>query len=326
MQAIDGFAAHVRPRDDSAPGSSMENLSAVLRAALRGLLDGGYDLPQSVAEGAAAALILLPAKGEPVRVLDANGPDGPPLPFQVVHHRGDQLFFPGELVSLFFLAGAYLQIRSGDLAQDANVERDILRMIRAEDIDAANLIFDRITGTLSGPELADANLEIFARRRGRLDELMGWIGIRGVRCRQKIWDRPPYGRDAQFLGPDRSQDNQVSAAAAAVLLAKILLGQVGGPEACEQILNLLRFDPHEAAAPASGRNSRLHMAERLPSGSRTWGRHASGSRILHEILAAELPGGTRFAVAFCSYLGAKRASLLPSFGEAVAEGVARLAG
>ncbi len=326
MQALDGFAAQVRPLDDSAPGASTEKLSGVLRAALRGLLDGGNDLPQSVAEGAAAALILLPANGESPRGGDANGPDGSALPFQIVHHRGEQLFFPGELVSLFFLAGAYLQIRRGDLAQDANVERDILRMIRAEDIDAANLIFDRITGTLSGPELAEANLEIFARRRGRLDELMQWIGIRGVRCRQKIWDRPPYGRDAQSLGPDGSQENQVSAASSVVLLAKIVLGHVGGPEACEQILNLLRFDPGEAAAPAPGRRSRLHMAERLPSGSRAWGRHASGSRILHEVLAVELPGGTRFVLAFCSYLGAKRASVLPSFGEAVAEGISRLAG
>jgi hypothetical protein len=286
-------------------GRSVENLSAVLREALNSFLSADGDLPRTARETSAAALAVLEPSDEP-----GGG--------SLVHYRGHQQFFPSDLVGLFYLCGAYLQIQTGALAEDGYVERDVLRMVRGGDIDAANLLFDRITGTLSGPELADANLELFARRRERLDQILQGIGITGMCCKHKIWDRAPYGRDAQLLGPDHDQDNRITAVAAASLFTKLLLGQLGGYEASRKILDLLQVD---AAGARPGPRGRQRSATGLPPGSQAWGWRASGPRILHEVTAVELPSNTRYVLVFLSHLGEKNAGMVEILGRTVAEGL-----
>jgi hypothetical protein len=308
MQAIQHQAVPP-PLQSVEEGRPSELLSSILGDALRALLDGEGELPRTAREGSSAALVLLdpePAEG--------SG-------FPLAHYRGEQPFFPADLVRLFYLAGVYLQRERGGLAEDAYLERDILRMIRAGDVDAANLIFDRITGTLSGPELPEANLEFFARRRGRLDHLLRAAGINGTRCEQKIWDRVPYGRDAQLLGPDHGRDNRVTANSSAGLLAKIALGQLGGAEASRIMLDLLRMEPNGGAAPPS---SWPRLAACLPPGSRAWGRRAAGPRLLHEAVLVELPEGPRYVLVFLSYLGEKHEFVLEPLGRAVVEGLISL--
>src|SRR5262249_39984841 len=157
-------------------------------------------------------------------------------------------------------------------------ERDILRTIRGGNADAANLLLDRITGTLSGPELPEANLELFARRRGRLDELLKEIGIPGTRCVQKIWDRPPYGRDAQVLGETQTRENHVTAMATTCLLTKLALGQVGGEEQSRQVLDLIRLDLSGGLGPRKV----PRLAASLPAGSQAFGWCTVTPRVHHE--------------------------------------------
>jgi len=286
----------------------VDDLSEVLRVALRTLLDGEGDLPRSARDNSGAALVLL----------DAGAREGAGLP--VVHYHGEKPFFPGRLASLFYLAGIHLRIHRGEVEEDGYVERDILRMIRADDADAANLIFDRITGTLSGPELLEGNLEFFARRRGRLDNLLRSLGVQGTRCEQKIWDRPPFGRDAQFLGPGGARENRATPVAVATLLAKIALGNAGGPEAGRKMLDLLRLDRLDGV---SGSLSPPRICAGLPDGACAWGRRAVGARLLHEAAIVELPGGLRYVLAFMSHLGERSESALEPLGRSVAEGLSR---
>src|SRR5262245_24687955 len=302
MLSIESVAP-ARKGVEGGEGRSVERLSSVLRVALNSFLSADGDLPRTARETSAAALAILDPSG---------GPGCVPL----VHYRGHQPFFPADLVGLFYLCGAYLQIQTGALAEDGYVERDVLRMVRGGDVDAANLLFDRITGTLSGPELADANLELFARRRERLDQLLQGIGITGMCCKHKIWDRSPYGRDAQLLGPDHQQDNRTTAVATASLCIKLLLDQVGGEESSRKLLDLLRLDP---VGPRPRGRQRTAMA--LPPGAQAWGWRASGPRILHEVTAVEIPGGLRYVLVFLSHVGEKNAGMVEILGRAVAEGL-----
>ena len=305
MQTIESAERARAPGGQESQDPVVHKLSEVLGGALRAFFEAEGDPHGSAREGSGAALALLGPPG-------ANG-----SLFPLVHYHGEKQFFPAGLVTLFYLAGAYLEMQHGGLSGDGNLERDILRMLRMGDTDAANLIFDRITGTLSGPELPEANLEMFARRRGRLDALLRRIGIDGTRCEQKIWDRPPYGRDAQFLGLDHSRQNRITAIAAADLLAKIVLGRVGGAEASRQILELLSIDPSQ---PGADPRARPRLSAGLPPGSRAWGRCAAGSRVLHEAVVVELPGGRRYVLCFLSQ--GFPPSALEALGRSVAEGIA----
>jgi hypothetical protein len=301
MQAIEVFdPGHTQGGDGSPAGG--ETVSDLIRKVLQEIQEGEAALPRSLLENLSVALVMLDG---------GRGQAGSRL----VHYRGDRPFFPADLVSLFFLAGVILQIKAGVLAEDKNVERDILRTIRGGNADAANLLLDRITGTLSGPELPEANLEVFARRRGRLDELLKEIGIPGTRCVQKIWDRPPYGRDAQFLGEDQSRENQVTAVATAFLLTKLALGQVGGEDSSRQFLDLIRLD----LSGFSGQRRIPRLASGLPAGSQAFGWCTVTHRVHHEAVIVELPRGQRYAMAFLSYLGGKHQEV----PEAIGRGVAR---
>src|SRR5262245_35728607 len=293
MLSIESVAP-ARKGVEGGEGRSVERLSSVLRVALNSFLSADGDLPRTGRETSAAALAVL-------------DPSGGPAAVPLVHYRGHQPFFPADLVGLFYLCGAYLQIETGALAEDGYVERDVLRMVRGGDIDAANLLFDRITGTLSGPELADANLELFARRRERLDQLLEEIGITGMCCKHKIWERAPYGRDAQLLGQAHDPANRITAVAAASLCTKLLLGQLGGGEASGKILDLLRV---EAGGGRPGPRGQQRSAIALAPGSQAWGWRASGPPILHEVTAVELASGTRYVLVFLSQLGEKNAGMV----------------
>jgi hypothetical protein len=137
-------------------------------------------------------------------------------------------------------------------------------------------------------------------------------------CKHKIWDRAPYGRDAQLLGPDHDQANRITAVAAASLFTKLLLGQLGGGEASGKILDLLRVD---AGGGRPGPRGRQRSAIALPPGSQAWGWRASGPRILHEVTAVELPSNSRYVLVFLSHLGEKNAGMVEIFGRTVAEGL-----
>ncbi len=304
MQSIEVFDPGSVLGGEGSPAGG-ESVSDILRASLKEIQEGQGALPRSLLENLAVALVLFDGDRE-----QGGG-------CRLVHYHGDRPYFPADLVSLFFLAGIYIQMKTGAIVDDKNVERDILRTVRGGNADAANLLLDRITGTLSGPELPDANLELFARRRGRLDEMMKQIGIPGTRCVQKIWDRPAYGRDAQFLGEDQSRDNQVTAVAAAFLLTKITLGQVGGEEASRQILDLLRID----LAAAGGHRKLPRIASALPAGSQAFGWCTVTHRVRHEAVIVELPRGLRYVLAFLSYLGEKHQEVPEAIGREVARGL-----
>lgn len=285
------------------------DLATILRRALRDLLEGEGDLPRTAQEGTSAALAILHPAGP-----------GNPHTFTLVHYRGEQEFFPGDLVSLFILAGVALQAQKGAIVEDEHVERDILRMVRARDADSANLLIDRVTGTLSGPEMPEANLDMFRKRRGTLDALLRGIGVSGTRCEQKIWDRTPYGRDAQLLGPGRSGDNRATSMAVAILFARLLQGQVGSAEASAKVLELLRAET--SGPPFSACRPRLSAG--VPAGALIWGWRTAGARLLHEAVAVELPTGARYCLALLSHLGERNALILESLGRRVADGISAL--
>jgi hypothetical protein len=306
MQAMEDIVPTRDPGDEE-QGPANRQVTRILHEALAVLLEGEDSLPRIAREYFAATLILVNDAGTT----------------RLAHFHGERTFFPADLVSLFYLAGVYLLKKSGGIPYDQHVERDIIRMVRGRNTDAANLLLDRITGTLSGPELPGAKLEIFARRRGRLDELLRGIGISGTRCVQKIWDRPPYGRDAQFLGSDQSGANRITANATALLLSKILLGKVGGADFSREILDLLWI---EEAGRVEGPEPGLRLVCGLPGGSRAWGQRAAGPRLLHEASAVQLPGGPRYVLVVLSYLGEKYQDRLRYLGGEVARAFGEQAG
>jgi len=97
-----------------------------------------------------------------VTVIDLRDPAQP----VAADFRGEAPYYPASVIKLFFLAYTHRQLEDGRLADTAELRRGLRDMIVESANDATGYVVDVISGTTSGPELAEPELAEWSRRRG----------------------------------------------------------------------------------------------------------------------------------------------------------------
>ncbi len=200
-------------------------------------------------------------------------------------------------MKLCFLAYYESQKESGKLADNPELVRAVRDMITISSNDATGFVVDSITGTTSGPEIADA--AEWRKWKGRRDAVNVHYRARGytnLNANQKTFCEDAYGREQAFRDDGKNR-NRMTAAEAAQILKEIVRGEVAGPKLTQEMLTLLsRTTGPEKLEDLELEDARL-AAQGLPQASRIWAKSGDAYDFHHLVARIALPNGREFIVA-----------------------------
>lgn len=183
-------------------------------------------------------------------VIDCRDPHDP----RMGSYRGDQDVYPASVIKLCYMLNAYDQNRLGRLELDGDLRKDLRLMIGPSDNKATNRILDRLTGAGFGDDLEGRAWDSFAHKRREVARYYQELGLDGLWAANHTFDDDIrlYGRDVQWLGPRSadhfSQSNSMTTDDTARLLYLLWRRAVVDPEACENMLDLMRRNPNPQSA------------------------------------------------------------------------------
>jgi len=237
-------------------------------------------------------------------------------------YRGAVSIYPASVIKLFYLEAAHRWLEDGKLRDTAELRRALRDMIVDSSNEATHYALDLLTGTTSGPELPEAEMRDWAFKRNAVNRYFEGRGYTGINANQKPWCEGPYGREAVFVGADRSNRNMLTTEATARLLAEIALGRAVSAERSAQMMALLRRGP--AAAPNDPPNdfnsqTRGFTGSALPPSAKLWSKAGWTSQTRHDAACVELPGGRRVILALFTERHAPSEKILPVLARAILE-------
>jgi beta-lactamase class A len=238
-------------------------------------------------------------------------------------YRGDATYYPASVVKIFFLAYYEQEVEAARLVPSAELKRAVHDMIVVSSNDATSLVVDAITGTTSGPEIADpAEWERWKGRRLVVNERFRALGYREVNASQKTFCEDAYGREHVFRDGGRNA-NRMTAAEAAQLFKEIVLGEAAGPHGTEEMVGLLSREaagerPPEETEPADAWSA----GRSLPPGTRLWTKSGDAYDVHHLVGRATIPGGPDFVLAVFTRGVEPVPDLIPAVYAKIAAGLA----
>jgi beta-lactamase class A len=211
-------------------------------------------------------------------------PGGPP---RLAGRAADRPIYPASVVKFVYLMAAYAWQEQGQLSIDPELDAELAHMIRESSNRATQRVVARLTDTSPGPELPPEAYATFRRRRLRVDEWLGTLGITALHCVNPTYDGDGdlFGRDVQFLR-DRSvtsplarrggkfpNRNAMTAADTAKLLALLATDRALSPAGSAAVRERMRRDlaeqPHLGHRIAGVLAARPDLQVYSKSG--TWG-------------------------------------------------------
>jgi hypothetical protein len=207
------------------------------------------------------------------------------LPVAGASWGGERLRDPGSLVHLVYLVACEAWLQRQWLQESPELRRAMAAMVRHGCPDATSLVVDLLSGTTSGPSLPVPRQPMWIRQRQLVNDWMiqlGWPELQGCNACQKTWAQAPYGREADFTGPNGENRNRFSSEALARLFLAVIGGVLVSPPACGRMGELLA---HPSEAPLKG-----SLAENLAIGCRLWHSRDFGARTRQEAAYLEIHG------------------------------------
>ena len=198
----------------------------------------------------------------------------------------EKLIYPASVVKLIYGIATEAWIQKGLLPESQEIRDAVGDMIIHSSNDATSLVIDFLTGTTSGPILPKARWERWKRQRELINKWLSgfqWEELKGVNCCQKTWTDGPYGREKQFYGSGRANQNLLSTRATARMLEAVMTNAIISPISCRKLRNLLsrsldiggrRNDPENQIDGFLG--------EGLVQGSRLWSKAGWMSTVRHD--------------------------------------------
>jgi beta-lactamase class A len=214
-------------------------------------------------------------------------------------YRGDVQIYPASVVKLFYLAAAHQWMEDGRLSDTPELRRAVRDMIVESYNEATHYIIDLLTGTTSGPELPDAEIDQWFDKRNAVNRYFFALGYTNINANKKPWCEGPYGRESQSIKRHKPGRNLLTTDATARLLAEIVTGRAVSAKRSAEMQELMKRDPfkkiEEGAEPDQG-NAFTGLALRDKPGAKLWSKAGWTSQTRHDAAYVELPNGARFVL------------------------------
>lgn len=214
-------------------------------------------------------------------------------------YRGNVQIYPASVIKLFYLAAAHRWMEDGKLADTPELRRAMKDMIVDSYNEATHYVVDVLTGTTSGPELPDAELDVWFEKRNAVNRYFWGLGYTNVVANKKPWCEGPYGRESQSIKRQKPNRNMLSTDDTARLLVEIVRGQSVSARHSGEMLELLKRDPYkpleEGGEPDQG-NAFTGLALRDRPGAKLWSKAGWTSQVRHDAAMVELANGGRFVL------------------------------
>lgn len=208
-------------------------------------------------------------------------------------HRGGDRIYPASIVKLFYLVAVQEWLEKGMLHSSSELERAIRDAIVDSSNDATNLIVDVLTGTTSGPELAEGPFETWKSQRNfvnRYFKSLGWPELEAINVNQKTWCDGPYGRERAFLGEMMENRNMVTTNSVARLLHSIVGGIAVSSTRSQAMMALMKRSLTPVELPPGEENQVIgFLGGGLSEDAQVWSKAGWTSKVRHDAAYIELP-------------------------------------
>jgi beta-lactamase class A len=212
------------------------------------------------------------------------------------HYRGSERFYPASVIKLFYLAATHRWLEDGRIADTPELRRAMQDMIVDSSNDATNYIVDVLTGTTGGPELPEAELNVWNEKRGVVTRYFESLGYKNVNANRKTWGDGPFGREKQDMTAHPPARNYLSTNDTALLLAEIAFGKCVTPARSKEMLALLARDPFTPKPEDPDNQATAFSGSALTPGMKLWSKAGWVSWARHDAALIELPGGGRVII------------------------------
>jgi beta-lactamase class A len=237
-------------------------------------------------------------------------------------YRGDVQIYPASVIKLFYLAAAHRWMEDGKLEDTPELRRAMKDMIVESYNEATHYIVDLLTGTTSGPELPDAELDAWFEKRNAVNRYFASLGYAHVVANKKPWCEGPYGRESQSIKRQKPNRNMLSTDDTARLLVEIVTGRCVSAKRSAEMMDLMKRDPYkpleEGGEPDQG-NAFTGLALRERPGARLWSKAGWTSQARHDAACIELPNGARFVLVTFTEGHSNERGIIEAIGRVIAQ-------
>ncbi len=261
-----------------------------------------------------------------ITLVDLSAPTSPALPADSApraSYRGDVQIYPASVIKLFFLAAAHRGMEDGKLTDTPELRRAMKDMIVDSSNDATHYVIDLLTGTHSGPELSDAEIQTWFDRRNAVTRYFASLGYSGVFAHKKPWSDGPYGRESQAIRLFAPKRNMLTTDATARLFTEIATGQCVTAARSAEMMTLIARDL--ATKDPDPENQAKFTGPVLPSGAKLWSKAGWTSQTRHDAAYVELPNGARFLLVVFTTDHANERTIIHSLAQIIVDAFASAA-
>lgn len=244
-------------------------------------------------------------------------------------YRGVERIYPASIVKLFYLVAIHEWLEKGMVGDSPELQRAIRDAIADSSNDATSLIVDVLTGTTSGPELAEGPFNTWKQQRNivnRYFKSLGWQELETINVNQKPWNEGAYGRERAFLGELMENRNMLTTDGVARLLHSIIGGVAVSSDRSTQMMQLLKRNLNpEALADNEGEENQItgFLGSGLPANAQIWSKAGWTSQVRHDAAYIEIPGRQPYLlVVFTEGTNhSLNKELLPFISQAIAQAI-----
>jgi len=166
---------------------------------------------------------------------------------KMVHYQGDEQVYPASVIKLAYMLAAYHQENIGELIITQEIYDDIEQMIQvSSNVTTANMV-EVLSKADDGESFEnEADMQAWVAKRMKVTNYLKTIGLGGLFAFNKTYGTgvPLYGREVDALGERKGDNyefsNMMTTNDTAKLLYLIATRQVVSPQACNEMMELMR--------------------------------------------------------------------------------------
>jgi len=234
------------------------------------------------------------------------------------NYRGQEPTYPASVIKLFYLVAAHRWMEDGRIADTPELRRAMRDMIVDSGNEPTHYVVDLLTGTTSGPELAEPEMKEWGEKRNAVNRYFRSLGFKNINVNQKPWGEGPYGRERIWVGTNYHNRNTLTTDATARLLVEIATGLSISPPRSAQMMELLKRD---FAKDAKNEQGTRFTGAGLPEGAKLWSKAGWTSTTRHDAAYVELPRGERLVLVTFTTGHANNRDIIPSVARRIVAGL-----